>query len=102
MPRINISLYGRDYQLACEPGQERRVAQLAALVEEKMRAVAAHAGNTTEPRLFMLACMMMADELLDLRDAKHGMRLEEEDELMTAIAQMQERVGTLVSAAGRA
>ncbi len=99
MSKVTVSLYGRDYQLACAAGQEQRVKQMAAFVEQKMRAVAASAGNTTETRLFMLACMMMADEILELRENGRSVRGTDEDVLLGAIAQMHERVAHLAAAA---
>mgnify|MGYP003393481847 CR=1 FL=1 len=102
MPKMTISLYGRDYHVACATGQENRVRQIAALVDRKMHEVAANAGNTTEQRLFMLACMTMADELMELRDKDRAIRLEEEDTLIGAIAQMHDRVANLVYTGGQA
>ena len=98
MSKVTVSLYGRDYQLACAAGQEQRVKQMAAFVEQKMRAVASSVGNTTESRLFMLACMMMADEIMELREGGRSVRGEDEDVLLGAIAQMHERVAHLAAA----
>jgi cell division protein ZapA len=102
MPKVTVSLYGRDYQLACAAGQEQRVKQMAAFVEQKMRAVASSVGNTTEPRLFMLACMMMADEIMELRDSGRKVPVDDEETLLKAVAQMHERVAHLAAEVGRA
>ena len=111
MPKITVSLYGRDYQLSCPEGQERRVQDLAAFVEQRMRAVASNAGNTTENRLFMLTCMMLADEMMEMREtvrrpsaaqqAAHMAQqhyANEEDVVLTALARMQDRLDHLTAA----
>lgn len=109
MPKVTISLYGRDYQLACPEGQERRVQELAHYVEQRMHDVAGSVGNTTETRLFMLTCMMLADEVLDLRENRRQApahaamtAVNEEEMLLKVIARMQDRLDHLTTAAGTA
>ncbi len=109
MPKVIVSLYGRDYQLACPEGQERRVQELAHYVEQRMHDVAGSIGNTTETRLFMLTCMMLADEVLDLRENRRQApthpavsAANEEEMLLKVIARMQDRLDHLTTAAGNA
>ncbi len=112
MPKLTVTLYGRDYPVSCADGQERRVQELAAYVEQKMLAVANSIGNTTENRLFMLTCMMMADELMEMRDNRDHRRTaspsaqalaaKEEEYLLGVIARMQHRLDSLTATAGNA
>ncbi|MBP7253340.1 MAG: cell division protein ZapA [Alphaproteobacteria bacterium] len=115
MPKLTVTLYGRDYQLACPDGQERRVQELVNMVEQRMRTVASSVGNTTENRLFMLTCMMLADEMLELREAQGARRpaqasapaqaaLSQQDEeyLLNAISHLQNRLDHLTAAVGNA
>ncbi len=113
MPKLTVSLYGREYQLACPEGQERRVQELVSIVEQRMRAVASSVGNTTENRLFMLTCMMLADEMLEMRENREvrrpaqpvaGTTLTPQDEeyLLSAISHLQNRLEHLTAAVGSA
>lgn len=68
MPRVDVTLNGRVYSVACEDGQENRVRELARHVDGKLRQVLARgAGGASEPQLLVLAALMVADELFDLR-----------------------------------
>lgn len=112
MPKLTVTLYGREYQLACPEGQERRVQELVNIVEQRMRAVASSVGNTTENRLFMLTCMMLADEMLEMRENREvrrpapaaGTTLTPQDEeyLLSAINHLQDRLANLTAAVGSA
>lgn len=117
MPKLTVTLYGRDYQLACPDGQERRVQELVNMVEQRMQAVAGSVGNTTENRLFMLTCMMLADEMLELREAAQregqtarrpapaaqaGLSQQDEEYLLSAISHLQNRLDHLTAAVGNA
>lgn len=118
MPKLTVTLYGRDYQLACPDGQERRVQELVNMVEQRMQAVAGSVGNTTENRLFMLTCMMLADEMLELREtvqregqaarrpapaaAQAGLSQQDEEYLLSAISHLQNRLDHLTAAVGNA
>ncbi len=119
MPKLTVTLYGRDYQLACPDGQERRVQELVNMVEQRMRTVASSVGNTTENRLFMLTCMMLADEMLELREAQRdnqaarrpapqpaqaqaALSQQDEEYLLSAISHLQNRLDHLTAAVGNA
>jgi cell division protein ZapA len=102
MPKIIVTLYGREYHLNCEEGQEKRLLEISQMVDRKMRTVAAKAGNTTEPRLFMLTCLMLADELMEGQETGEKLQREEEDILVAAIEQIRGRVANLITEGGRA
>ena len=90
------------------------------MVEQRMRTVASSVGNTTENRLFMLTCMMLADEMLELREAQResqnarrpaqqpaaaaqaGLSQQDEEYLLSAISHLQNRLDHLTAAVGNA
>ncbi len=73
MPRVDVTLNGRVYTVACEDGQENRVRELARHVDGKIRHVVARgAGSASEPQLLVMAALMVADELMDLRGEMAG------------------------------
>ena len=65
MKPLTISVYGRDYQIACDEGQEGHLRRLAAQVDERMHQLAYRMGPAGESMLFILTCLMLADELTD-------------------------------------
>ena len=68
MARVDVTLNGRVYSVACEEGQEGRVRELARHVEGKLRHVLARgAGAANEAQLMVLAALMVTDELFDLK-----------------------------------
>lgn len=68
--RVDIQLMGRPYTVACEAGEEQRLESLAGYVDSKLRALAGSISSATQERLFMLACLMLADEVFDLKSTK--------------------------------
>lgn len=67
MGEINLQIDGRSYPVACDDGQEQRVAQLGQYVDRRMQDVAdAAAGNRSQA--MVLASLLLADEVFDLRE----------------------------------
>lgn len=65
MSEVNISLSGRQYGIVCDPGEESRVRALGQIIDSKLQQLT-NAGSNEMYRL-MLAALMLADELEDLR-----------------------------------
>jgi cell division protein ZapA len=103
MNPIEINLMGRTYQLACAPGEEKKVMQLAALVEEKMQLAAKSGqGAIGEIRLVLLAALMLADDVLEQKtageSAVEGMQRklqEDEDLIVSAVDHLATRINAL-------
>ena len=102
MSKVAIKLYGREYTVNCGEGQEDRLNQIAQLVERKMQEVADKAGNATEPRLLMLTCLSLADQLFDVQQEAHNALTKDEDLLCAAIDHLRNRVTHIASQVGRA
>lgn len=62
-------LGGRQYTLSCAPGEEAQLRKLGAMVDEKLGHVRAQAGETSETRALLFACLLLADELSELQNA---------------------------------
>jgi len=104
MSKLAINLYGREYFVNCDPGDESRLKELIKFVESKMKKAAEHAGSgtVTESRLFMLTCLLMADELIETQQsAGQGFR-KDEDLLVAAVEHLRQRVSHIASQVGRA
>jgi cell division protein ZapA len=65
MARVDISLNGRSYPIACDDGQEDRVREVAGYVDEKIAEIRGMAPAATDQHLLVMASLMIADELLD-------------------------------------
>jgi cell division protein ZapA len=102
MAKITVKLYGREYQVNCGPGEEDRLQELVGFVEGKMQEVAGRAGSTTESRLLMLTCLLLADELLEARRQIGEKALADEGLLIAAVEHLKQRVTHIASQVGRA
>lgn len=67
MSNVNLMIGGRSFTLACADGQEHHVEALGRLIDEK--AAAAGAVGQTETRMLLFAAIMLADEVVNLREA---------------------------------
>ena len=67
MAQVTLSVGGRRYELACRPGEEDHLLQLAAVVDRKANDAGQVVGVTNEARQLLLAALLLADELSDLR-----------------------------------
>ena len=68
MAQVNVQIGGRAYSVSCNDGDEARVAKLGAYIDRKAEDLTGSIGSMSEPRLLLMASLMIADELFDLRD----------------------------------
>lgn len=100
--KVAITLHGREYLVACDVGEEKRLEEIVKFVESKLQIIDQHGGNVTETRLFMLACLLLADEALEAKKQKSAMNRADEDILISAVEHLRGRVATLSEIVGRA
>lgn len=67
MAQVTVKINGYAYIVGCEDGQEQHLQAMAAQVEKRIDSIKALGGNSGEARLLMLASLLMADEIHDLR-----------------------------------
>jgi cell division protein ZapA len=65
MTEVALSFNGRVYRLACDPGEEDRLALLAGEVQQRLSALLLEHGQVGDDRLLLMAAIQLADELLD-------------------------------------
>jgi len=65
MPQVTVTINGHDYAVACDPGEENRIRDMARLVDAKVAGFAEQSSRAGEARLLMLAALTLADELAE-------------------------------------
>ena len=67
MGQVSITINNRTYRLACDAGEEDRLAELATYVKGKIELLTAEIGHAGDERLMLMAALQIADELWDAR-----------------------------------
>ncbi len=65
MAEVDLSIAGRQYRVACRPGEEDSLLAAAALVDSKSREALAGLGTLSEARQLLFASLLLADQLID-------------------------------------
>ena len=74
MAQVTIQVNDHPYVVGCDDGQEKRLAELAAVVDAQVRQVSRDAGSLGETRLILMGALVMADELSELREQIQALR----------------------------
>ena len=74
MAQVTLSVNGRPYVVGCEDGQEAHLTELARLFDAQVQQVSKDVGQLGETRLFLMAALLLADELSDLRGHLAGLQ----------------------------
>lgn len=65
MAELTLTVAGRSYAIACRDGEEPHLRDLADRVDRKASNARAAVGDTSEPRLLLMAALLLADELYE-------------------------------------
>jgi len=87
MAQVTLSVNGRPYAVGCEDGQEAHLTELARLFDTQVRQVSQDVGQLGETRRFLMAAVLLADELSDLRGRLAGLQADH--------ARLQSEAGTV-------
>jgi cell division protein ZapA len=68
MPQVTVTVNGHPYAVQCDPGEEHRIRELARLLDSKIAPFAQQPARPGEPRLLVLAGLVLADELGEAND----------------------------------
>jgi len=68
LAQVDLLVNGQSYRIACEDGQEDRLIDLAAMVDEKVAELVNQIGQVGSNRLLVMAALVIADELVDLKN----------------------------------
>ncbi len=67
MSQMTIRINGYAYVVGCDDGQESHLTAMASEIEARVSAIKDLGGQSGESRLLVLAALLMADELHDLK-----------------------------------
>ena len=70
MAKADIRIRGKQYSIACAPGQEDRLVELSRDLDARVRDIEDAVGDIGESRLLMIAGLALLDELDDARRAR--------------------------------
>ena len=68
MPEITIEIGGRNFEVTCQEGEEQYLQSAARMLNEEANVLAAQIGRTPEPRMLLMAGLMLADKTAGLQD----------------------------------
>ena len=112
MAHVNVIIAGKTYRMACGEGEEAHLAELAAGLDARVAEMRKAFGEIGDMRLHVMAALMLADELAELRQrlsaqeaetaalkkaaaSVDGQRAAEQARLAQGIDAAAERVGRL-------
>jgi cell division protein ZapA len=96
MAEISITINGRNYGIACDDGQERRVQELARYVDSRLRDIARSGAATNETHLLVLTTIILADEIADMKAS--GMPMAAQQVMPVGVSMSHEDEAAIVSA----
>jgi cell division protein ZapA len=100
MAEVTITINGRAYEIACDNGQEGRVVDIAAFIDQRMQQIARGGAAYNDAHLMVLTTLTLADELFELRETAPIQETkkpavankEEEQAILRVLEQMTKRI----------
>jgi len=76
MAQVSVTIGGRTYRMACDDGQENHLMQLARDLDSRLGQLREAFGEIGDTRLTVMAAIMIADEVSELRRRIRGLEQE--------------------------
>src|ERR1700730_9914169 len=96
MPLVSIQIANRTYELTCGDGEEERVQELAAYVDEKVGELRKQLPGAPEIKLMVFASLILADESREARasatDSAETLATALEDLITSRVDKMSKKV----------
>ena len=68
MPEVVISIGGRDFEVACQEGEEQYLHSAAKMLDTEAQTLASQIGRIPETRMLLMAGLMLADKTAAMED----------------------------------
>lgn len=87
MPEVRVSIGGREFDVACQEGEEHYLHTAAKLLDDEARVLAEQAGRMPEARMLLMAGLMLADKTASVEDraAEVQAQLDEREAELSAL-----------------
>ena len=69
MAQVTLRINGFAYTVGCQDGEEQHLLAMAGEIERRIDGLKVVAGQTGEARMLVMAALLMADDLFELRTA---------------------------------
>ena len=79
MAQISLTINSRSYDITCDDGHEEHIRRLAGYVDKRVGELAAAVGQVGEPRLLVMASLLIADELYDAMNQVEALKTGDDD-----------------------
>ena len=66
MGQVTVTINGRDYDIACDDGQESHLTKLSEFVDNRLKELIAAVGQVGDSRLLVMTSLLLADELSEV------------------------------------
>lgn len=81
MSIVNINVNRREYQMACEDGQERHLENLALELDSRVKELSVQVGTGNQTLLAIVAGLQLLDEVKQIRNGGGARSVDEQDEI---------------------
>ncbi len=92
MPQVEIKIGGRNFEVACQDGEEQFLMTAAAMLDVEASSLSTQVGRMPESRMLLMAGLLLADRTAGLEDKVR--------EAEGKLAQMQAQLETAQSTSG--
>jgi len=76
MSELEITIGGRNFMVACQPGEEQFLMSAAAMLDAEAQPLVAQMGRLPEARMLLMAALMLADKTASYEDELRQLRAE--------------------------
>jgi len=97
MAQVDVTINGRDYRIACEDGQEQHLIGLASYLNARVAELVREVGQIGDTRLLVMAGLLVADELSDMKDALDAERGLRQAEMAGRLDKLAGRIESLAA-----
>ncbi|MEM9577194.1 MAG: cell division protein ZapA [Pseudomonadota bacterium] len=89
MPEVQVSIGGREFEVACQEGEEHYLRTAAKLLDDEATVLSDQVGRLPEARMLLMAGLMLADKTASVEDrvAEIQAQLDERDAELSALRQ---------------
>lgn len=87
MPEVKVTIGGRDFEVACQAGEEHYLRTAAKLLDDEARVLSDQVGRLPEARMLLMAGLMLADKTASVEDrvAEVQAQLDEREAELSAL-----------------